>query len=58
MAWWSTTAAAAAATWPMASSRAPADGYTLPTSYSAYHVGNPSLSPRLPWARKDFTPIW
>lgn len=37
--------------------RAPADGYTLLTSYSAYHVGNPSLSPRLPWAQKDFTPI-
>jgi len=37
--------------------RAPADGYTLLTSYSAYHVGNPSLSPRLPWAQKDFTPV-
>ncbi len=37
--------------------RAPADGYTLLTSYSAYHVGNPSLMPRLPWAQKDFTPI-
>jgi tripartite-type tricarboxylate transporter receptor subunit TctC len=37
--------------------RAPADGYTLLTSYSAYHVGNPALSPRLPWAQKDFTPI-
>ncbi len=37
--------------------RASADGYTLLTSYSAYHVGNPSLSPRLPWAQKDFTPI-
>jgi tripartite-type tricarboxylate transporter receptor subunit TctC len=37
--------------------RAPADGYTLLTSYSAYHVGNPSLSPKLPWAQKDFTPI-
>lgn len=37
--------------------RAPADGYTLLTSYSAYHVGNPSLTPRLPWAQKDFTPI-
>jgi tripartite-type tricarboxylate transporter receptor subunit TctC len=37
--------------------RAPADGYTLLTSYSAYHVGNPSLTPRLPWTQKDFTPI-
>jgi tripartite-type tricarboxylate transporter receptor subunit TctC len=37
--------------------RAPADGYALLTSYSAYHVGNPSLSPKLPWAQKDFTPI-
>ena len=37
--------------------RAPADGYTLLTSYSAYHVGNPSLTPRLPWAQKDFTPV-
>jgi len=37
--------------------RAPADGYTLLTSYSAYHVGNPSLMARLPWAQKDFTPI-
>jgi tripartite-type tricarboxylate transporter receptor subunit TctC len=37
--------------------RAPADGYTLLTSYSAYHVGNPALSPKLPWAQKDFTPV-
>lgn len=37
--------------------RAPADGYTLLTSYSAYHVGNPALMPKLPWAQKDFTPI-
>jgi tripartite-type tricarboxylate transporter receptor subunit TctC len=37
--------------------RAPADGYTLLTSYSAYHVGNPSLSPKLPWAQKDFAPV-
>ena len=37
--------------------RAPADGYTLLVSYSAYHVGNPSLTPKLPWAQKDFTPI-
>jgi tripartite-type tricarboxylate transporter receptor subunit TctC len=37
--------------------RAPADGYTLLTSYSAYHVGNPWLTPKLPWAQKDFTPV-
>lgn len=37
--------------------RQPADGYSLLVSYSAYHVGNPSLSPKLPWAQKDFTPI-
>ncbi len=37
--------------------RAPADGYTLLSSYSAYHVGNPSLTPKLPWAQKDFTPV-
>jgi tripartite-type tricarboxylate transporter receptor subunit TctC len=37
--------------------RAPADGYTLLTSYSAYHVGNPSLSPKLPWAQKDLAPV-
>ena len=37
--------------------RAPADGYTLLTSYSAYHVGNPSLMAKLPWAQKDFAPV-
>lgn len=37
--------------------RAPADGYTLLASYSAYHVGNPSLSPKLPWAQKDLAPV-
>ncbi|MCG2593980.1 tripartite tricarboxylate transporter substrate binding protein [Ramlibacter sp. XY19] len=37
--------------------RAPADGYTLLTSYSAYHVGNPSLTPKLPWAQKDLAPV-
>lgn len=37
--------------------RAPADGYTLLASYSAYHVGNPHLSPKLPWAQKDLTPV-
>lgn len=37
--------------------RAPADGYTLLVSYSAYHVGNPSLMPKLPWAQKDLAPV-
>jgi tripartite-type tricarboxylate transporter receptor subunit TctC len=37
--------------------RAPADGYNLLTSYSAYHVGNPSLMPKLPWAQKDLAPV-
>ena len=37
--------------------RAPADGYTLLTSYSAYHVGNPALATKLPWAQKDLLPI-
>ncbi len=26
-------------------------------SYSAYHVGNPYLTPKLPWAQKDFAPV-
>ena len=33
------------------------DGYTLLNSYSAYHVGNPNLTPKLPWAQKDFVPV-
>ena len=37
--------------------RANADGYTLLNSYSAYHVGNPHLTPKLPWAQKDFVPV-
>ena len=37
--------------------RATADGYTLLNSYSAYHVGNPNLTPKLPWAQKDFVPV-
>jgi tripartite-type tricarboxylate transporter receptor subunit TctC len=37
--------------------RARPDGYTLLTSYSAYHVGNPALSQKLPWAQKDLTPV-
>ncbi len=34
-----------------------ADGYTLLNSYSAYHVGNPNLTPKLPWSQKDFVPV-
>jgi tripartite-type tricarboxylate transporter receptor subunit TctC len=37
--------------------RASPDGYTLLNSYSAYHVGNPHLTPKLPWAQKDFVPV-
>ena len=38
--------------------RAKPDGYTLLISYSAYHVGNPWLTPNLPWnPQKDFAPI-
>ncbi len=37
--------------------RANPDGYTLLNSYSAYHVGNPNLSPKLPWTQKDFAPV-
>ncbi len=36
---------------------APKDGYTLLISYSAYHVGNPSMFSKLPWAPKDFVPV-
>jgi tripartite-type tricarboxylate transporter receptor subunit TctC len=36
---------------------APKDGYTLLVSYSAYHVGNPSMFGKLPWAQKDFVPV-
>jgi len=37
--------------------RANPDGYTLLTSYSAYHVGNPALTPKLPWAQKDLASV-
>jgi tripartite-type tricarboxylate transporter receptor subunit TctC len=37
--------------------RAAPDGYTLLNSYSAYHVGNPNLTAKLPWAQKDFVPV-
>lgn len=38
--------------------RAKPDGYTLLISYSAYHVGNPALTPGLPWDPvKDFAPV-
>jgi tripartite-type tricarboxylate transporter receptor subunit TctC len=36
---------------------APKDGHTLLVSYSAYHVGNPSMFAKLPWAQKDFVPV-
>ena len=37
--------------------RAPKDGYLLLASYSAYHVANPALTPKLPWEQKDFAPV-
>jgi tripartite-type tricarboxylate transporter receptor subunit TctC len=37
--------------------RAPKDGYTLLTSYSAYHVGNPSLFRRPGWSQSDLVPV-
>lgn len=37
--------------------RAPKDGYTLLASYSAYHVGNPSMFAKLPWEQKDLAPV-
>ncbi|WP_080745333.1 Bug family tripartite tricarboxylate transporter substrate binding protein [Cupriavidus necator] len=37
--------------------RAPKDGYTLLASYSAYHVGNPSMFAKLPWNQKDLVPV-
>lgn len=37
--------------------RSPKDGYTLLISYSAYHVGNPAMFAKLPWAQSDFVPV-
>ena len=37
--------------------RASADGYTILTSYSAFHIANPVLMQGLNWAQKDFAPI-
>jgi tripartite-type tricarboxylate transporter receptor subunit TctC len=37
--------------------KAAPDGYTLLNSYSAYHVGNPALFPKMPWAQKDLIPV-
>lgn len=36
---------------------APKDGNTLLVSYSAYHVGNPAMFSKLPWAQKDLVPV-
>ena len=36
---------------------APKDGRTLLVSYSAYHVGNPAMFAKLPWAQKDLAPV-
>ncbi len=37
--------------------RAKPDGHTLLVSYSAYHVGNPALTTKLPWQPSDFVPV-
>lgn len=37
--------------------KAPSDGYTLLNSYSAYHVGNPALFAKMPWAQKDLQAV-
>jgi len=36
---------------------APKDGHTLLISYSAYHVGNPAMFAKMPWAQKDLVPV-
>jgi tripartite-type tricarboxylate transporter receptor subunit TctC len=33
------------------------DGYSILVSYSGYHIANPILMDKLPWALKDLTPI-
>ena len=37
--------------------KAAKDGHTLLISYSAYHVGNPALFAKLPWAQTDLVPV-
>ncbi|SNS84183.1 Tripartite-type tricarboxylate transporter, receptor component TctC [Noviherbaspirillum humi] len=37
--------------------RSKPDGYTLLSSYSAYHTGYPHLMSKLPWEPKDFAPV-
>lgn len=37
--------------------RAPKDGHTLLISYSAYHVGNPSLFKNPGWSQNDLRPV-
>ncbi len=36
---------------------APKDGHTLLISYSAYHLFNPALFPKLPWSQKELAPV-
>ena len=37
--------------------RAAKDGYTMLVSYSAYHVGNPSMFAKMPWSQADLAPV-
>lgn len=37
--------------------RAPKDGHTLLISYSAYHVGNPSMFESMPWRQDELAPV-
>jgi tripartite-type tricarboxylate transporter receptor subunit TctC len=37
--------------------RSAPEGYALLASYSGYHVGNPLLTPKLPWAQKELEPV-